>query len=146
MNLQHCRPEAYSVPLLYSGDQTWAKTVSVPMQEQPRRHRGRPVKYQGDPNAPGLTKDERRQLLRQIANRESARRMRKRHLDELRDLSNAVCHPTLCIDIRLFKLYWVAALTQSLSPNLASLVSYGEAWAASTSQGPGVSPFQLQSF
>ena len=66
------------------------------MQEHPRRHRGRPVKYQGDPNAPGLDAEERRQLLRRIANRESARRMRKRHLDELHDLSTEVCHIALC--------------------------------------------------
>ena len=54
------------------------------------------MKYQGDPNAPGLDAEERRQLLRRIANRESARRMRKRHLDELHDLSTEVCHAALC--------------------------------------------------
>ena len=48
------------------------------------------MKYQGDPNAPGLDAEERRQLLRRIANRESARRMRKRHLEELHDLSTEV--------------------------------------------------------
>ena len=75
---------------------TWLRLFFAAMQEHPRRHRGRPVKYQGDPNAPGLDAEERRQLLRRIANRESARRMRKRHLDELHDLSTEVCHIALC--------------------------------------------------
>ena len=41
-------------------------TVSLAMQEKPCRHRGRQVKYQGDPNAPGLDAKEHRQLLRFI--------------------------------------------------------------------------------
>jgi hypothetical protein len=55
------------------------------------------VKYLGDPNEPGLDAEERRQLLRRIANRESARRMRKRHLEELHHLSTEVgAKPPAC--------------------------------------------------
>ena len=41
---------------------------------------GRPIVYNGDPDAPELTDAERRRIKRRIANRESARRVRnKRH-------------------------------------------------------------------
>ncbi len=51
-----------------------------------KRQRGRPVVYQGDPDAPGLEPEQRRQLLRRISNRESARRIRHRHQEELASL------------------------------------------------------------
>ncbi len=51
--------------------------------------------YLGDPDAPGLEPDQRRQLLRRISNRESARRARNRHHEELATLCAKVCalHP-----------------------------------------------------
>lgn len=56
-----------------------------------RHQRGRPVKYLGDPDAPGLDPEQRRQLLRRISNRESARRVRKRHQEEVQRLHVKVC-------------------------------------------------------
>ncbi|KAK9811169.1 hypothetical protein WJX73_007919 [Symbiochloris irregularis] len=49
-----------------------------------RRRPGRPVIYRGDPDASHLTDQQRRQIKRRIANRESARRMRdkKQESDE----------------------------------------------------------------
>ncbi len=59
--------------------------------KQRSRQRGRPVKYQGDPNAPGLDPAQRRQLQRRISNRESARRTRKRHEYQLTGMHAKVC-------------------------------------------------------
>ena len=60
-------------------------------QVRKRNQRGRPVKYLGDPDAPGLDPEQRRQLLRRISNRESARRVRKRHQEEVERLRVKVC-------------------------------------------------------
>jgi hypothetical protein len=43
-----------------------------------KRKVGRPIAYCGNPNAPELTPVQRRVVLRRIANRESARRVRSR--------------------------------------------------------------------
>ncbi|CAL5224354.1 g7028 [Coccomyxa viridis] len=51
-----------------------------------KRGRGRPVIYQGDPDAPGLDPAQRRLLQRRISNRESARRTRKRHQEHAESL------------------------------------------------------------
>ena len=56
-----------------------------------KRNRGRPVIYQGDPDAPGLDPEHRRVLLRRINNRESARRTRMRNQEELASLYTKVC-------------------------------------------------------
>ena len=54
---------------------------------------GRPIAYSGDPFSPALQPDERRVILRRIANRESARRVRARRQDELDRLSQRVSLP-----------------------------------------------------
>ena len=51
---------------------------------------GRPIAYSGDPFSPALQPEERRVILRRIANRESARRVRARRQDELERLSQRV--------------------------------------------------------
>ncbi len=43
-----------------------------------RKKAGRPIAYQGDPNDPRLTPEQRRKIRRRIANRESAQRVRAR--------------------------------------------------------------------
>ena len=65
---------------------------------QPREKRkvGRPIAYCGDPNSPDLTPTERRRILRRIANRESARRVRARRLDLLDDMAQKVRFWMLC--------------------------------------------------
>ena len=52
---------------------------------------GRPIAYCGDPYAPSLEPEQRRVILRRIANRESARRVRARRQDELDRLTQQVC-------------------------------------------------------
>ncbi|BDA51577.1 hypothetical protein COCOBI_19-1330 [Coccomyxa sp. Obi] len=52
-----------------------------------KRKVGRPIAYCGDPNSPDLTSAERRRIMRRIANRESARRVRARRLDLLDDMA-----------------------------------------------------------
>ena len=47
---------------------------------------GRPIAYSGDPFSPALQPEERRIVLRRIANRESARRVRAKRQDELEQL------------------------------------------------------------
>ena len=56
-----------------------------------KRKVGRPIAYCGDPYAPGLLPEQRRVILRRIANRESARRVRARRQDELERLTEQVC-------------------------------------------------------
>jgi hypothetical protein len=51
-----------------------------------RRRVGRPVAYQGDPDAPELSEKERRRIKRRIANRESAQRVRHRRQEELEEM------------------------------------------------------------
>ena len=62
---------------------------------QPRGKRkvGRPIAYCGDPNSPDLTPAERRRIMRRIANRESARRVRARRLDVLDEMTQKVFCP-----------------------------------------------------
>ena len=60
-----------------------------------KRARGRPVIYQGDPDAPGLDPAERRLLQRRISNRESARRTRHRREEHVASLYAKVC---TCMD------------------------------------------------
>ena len=88
--------------------------VAFTLQEQPMRHRGRPVKYLGVPNEPGLDAEERRQLLRRIANRESARRMRKRQLDELHYSSTEVgAKPPACTPATTILQLWLSGSCRS---------------------------------
>jgi hypothetical protein len=65
------------------------------VQDKPKQRRkvGRPISYCGDPDSPDLTPSERRRILRRIANRESARRVRSRRQELLEDLSNQVHSP-----------------------------------------------------
>ena len=51
---------------------------------------GRPIAYQGDPNAPHLTEQERRRIKRRIANRESARRVRNKRQEALEGMQSNV--------------------------------------------------------
>ncbi|KAK9823792.1 hypothetical protein WJX72_005527 [[Myrmecia] bisecta] len=53
-----------------------------------KRKVGRPVSYQGDPNAPHLTEAEKRRIKRRIANRESARRVRQKRQGQLEELQD----------------------------------------------------------
>ena len=55
-----------------------------------KRKVGRPIAYSGDPFSPDLEPEQRRVILRRIANRESARRVRARRQDELDRLSQRV--------------------------------------------------------
>ncbi len=55
-----------------------------------KRKVGRPISYCGDPNSPDLTPAERRRIMRRIANRESARRVRARRLDILDEMAQKV--------------------------------------------------------
>ena len=56
-----------------------------------KRKVGRPIAYSGDPFSPDLEPEQRRIILRRIANRESARRVRARRQDELDRLGQRVC-------------------------------------------------------
>ena len=56
-----------------------------------KRKVGRPIAYRGDPYAPSLEPAQRRVILRRIANRESARRVRARRQDELKQLTQQAC-------------------------------------------------------
>lgn len=56
-----------------------------------KRKVGRPIAYSGDPFSPDLEPEQRRVILRRIANRESARRVRARRQDELDRLGQRVC-------------------------------------------------------
>ncbi|CAL5223499.1 g6025 [Coccomyxa viridis] len=55
-----------------------------------KRKVGRPIAYSGDPFSPDLEPEQRRIILRRIANRESARRVRARRQDELDRLGQRV--------------------------------------------------------
>ena len=55
-----------------------------------KRKVGRPITYCGDPFSPHLKPEQRRVILRRVANRESARRVRARRQDELERLSQQV--------------------------------------------------------
>ena len=60
--------------------------------EQGRRKVGRPILYKGDPDDDRLSEGERRRIKRRIANRESARRVRKRRQLSLEELQSKVSH------------------------------------------------------
>lgn len=58
------------------------------LEHQPAKRRvGRPLKFGGELCAAHLPRPERAQVMRRIANRESARRVRKRKQDDMNDLS-----------------------------------------------------------
>ncbi len=73
-----------------------------------KRGRGRPVIYQGDPDAPGLEPEQRRLLQRRISNRESARRTRKRHQEHAESLYAKVCAFSPCPSCSMFLLHVLA--------------------------------------
>lgn len=56
------------------------------VQSKSRRRAGRPITYNGDPDAKNLTEGERRKVKRRIANRESARRVQARRAGTLEEL------------------------------------------------------------
>ena len=60
--------------------------------QKEKRKVGRPIAYCGDPNSPDLTPAERRRILRRIANRESARRVRARRQELLEEMAGRVLH------------------------------------------------------
>ena len=72
---------------------------------------GRPIAYKGDPSAPNLTDMERRRIKRRIANRESARRVRARRQETLKELQIKV----------LFHLIKLARLTYICEQVLSQL-------------------------
>ena len=57
---------------------------------KPKKKVGRPITYNGDPNAPELTEVERRKVKRRIANRESARRVQQRRKEMIDELQHKV--------------------------------------------------------
>ena len=61
---------------------------------KPKKKVGRPITYNGDPNAPELSEAERRKVKRRIANRESARRVQQRRKEMIDELQHKVwCYP-----------------------------------------------------
>lgn len=71
---------------------------------EPRRRIGRPIAYTGDPDAQHLTEIERRHIKRRIANRESARRVRRKRQNALEDMKERleqVQEHTLMLSARL---------------------------------------------
>ena len=60
------------------------------MQPAGKRKVGRPIAYEGDPNAPHLTVAERRRMRRRVANRESARRVRAKVLNDIVQVQSKV--------------------------------------------------------
>ncbi len=58
---------------------------------KPKKKVGRPITYNGDPNAPELTEAERRKVKRRIANRESARRVQQRRKEMIDELQHKAC-------------------------------------------------------
>ena len=81
------------------------KKAYVLREQKAKRKPGRPLAYQGDPFSPDVTPEERRVILRRIANRESARRVRVRHNETVeRAFKEASCAVTenaavpLCCD------------------------------------------------
>lgn len=63
---------------------------------KPKKKVGRPITYNGDPNAPELTEAERRKVKRRIANRESARRVQQRRKEMIDELQHKVGLGCLC--------------------------------------------------
>ena len=57
---------------------------------KPKKKVGRPITYNGDPNAPELSEAERRKVKRRIANRESARRVQQRRKEMIDELQHKV--------------------------------------------------------
>ena len=70
--------------------QTWWTYIGHVQDGKIKRRVGRPIAYSGDPNSPELEPGQRRVVLRRIANRESARRVRARRQDELDKMSQKV--------------------------------------------------------
>lgn len=64
-------------------DENWIK---------PKKKVGRPITYNGDPNAPELTEAERRKVKRRIANRESARRVQQRRKEMIDELQHKLIY------------------------------------------------------
>ncbi|KAL3145640.1 hypothetical protein ABBQ32_003182 [Trebouxia sp. C0010 RCD-2024] len=64
-------------------DQNWMK---------PKKKVGRPITYNGDPNAPELSEAERRKVKRRIANRESARRVQQRRKEMIDELQHKLIY------------------------------------------------------
>lgn len=64
-------------------NQDWSK---------PKKKVGRPITYNGDPNAPELTDAERRKVKRRIANRESARRVQQRRKEMIDELQHKLIY------------------------------------------------------
>ncbi len=58
--------------------------------QKTKRKVGRPIIFQGNPLSPDVTPEQRRVMLRRIANRESARRVRNRRNEELERLIQKV--------------------------------------------------------
>ena len=93
--------------------------VTLMMQDwsKPKKKVGRPITYNGDPNAPELTDAERRKVKRRIANRESARRVQQRRKEMIDELQHKAC-PLKC------HLYVLPSLCSHLCvlPSLCSLL------------------------
>ncbi len=69
-------------------------------EQKAKRKPGRPLAYQGDPFSPDVTPDERRVILRRVANRESARRVRVRHNESMeRAFKEASCAVHYFVDM-----------------------------------------------
>ena len=73
------------------------------------KKKGRPIAYRGDPEAAGLSEDEKRRIKRRIANRESARRVRQKRLD--------------LMDQQQAQVWWGDAPTRRRNPALCPLSS-----------------------
>lgn len=77
----------------------WALGYSLQEWLQQKKKVGRPITYNGDPNAPELTEAERRRVKRRIANRESARRVQQRRKEMIDELQHKVWAASACIRI-----------------------------------------------
>ena len=80
---------------------------------------GRPILYTGDPHAPGLTSLERRTMVRRLANRESARRVRLRRQDHLQQLED---------EVRLFAWFIANRVTHMLLAQCSLFVCVTSCW------------------
>ena len=76
-------------------------TVLLLQGKKGRRKVGRPITYQGSPSSPDLSPEERRVILRRIANRESARRVRDRRNEELNKFIQRVSTSVFCSVLQL---------------------------------------------
>ena len=99
---------------VFHGRSQWWQGVE---KRQRGRQRGRPVKYRGDPDTPGLDPEQRRQLLQRISNRESARRTRKRQEEQLASMCAKV--GMLCFPPMLLTILPSQAVSSELQPKLA---------------------------